>query len=152
MTAVVSPFTGRVVPLDDVEDDVFSERVMGNGVAVVPSEGRVVAPVGGTIGKLFEGGHGFAIETSEGLQVLVHIGLDTVHLKGDGFTVSAREGDEVTAGDEIVLVDLDRMRELNVDMVSPVVVISGDTIRVTASDEINAGDPLLETDPASSDI
>lgn len=146
MTIVLaSPFTGKVVLLEEVADDVFSQRVMGDGVAVLPSEGRVVAPVAGTVGKLFEGGHGFAIETPDGLQVLVHVGLETVHLKGDGFTVKTNEGDEVAAGDEMVTVDLDRMRELGIDMVSPVVVISGQDVTVRASDEVSAGDPLLET-------
>lgn len=143
--ALASPFTGKVVPLEEVADDVFSQRVMGDGVAVLPSEGRVVAPVAGTVGKLFEGGHGFAIETPEGLQVLVHVGLETVHLEGDGFTVKTNEGDEVAAGDEMVTVDLDRMREFGIDMVSPVVVISGQDVTVRASDEVSAGDPLLET-------
>jgi glucose-specific phosphotransferase system IIA component len=144
---VASPFTGRVVALDDVDDDVFSERVMGDGAAVMPTDGRVVAPVAGTIGKLFEGGHGFAIETPEGLQVLVHVGLETVHLRGDGFTVVAREGDEVAVGDDIVAVDLGRMEERGIDMVSPVVVISGEPVSVTEAPEVAAGDPLLETEP-----
>lgn len=151
MTEVASPFTGALVALDDVNDEVFSERVMGEGVAVMPSEGRVVAPVTGTIAKLFEGGHGFAIETSEGLQVLVHVGLETVHLKGDGFTVRASEGQEINSGDEIVAVDLERMNELNIDIVSPVVIISGQAVTVTASEEVKAGDPLLEVKPSSSD-
>ncbi len=149
MTEVVSPFTGALVALDDVNDEVFSERVMGEGVAVMPSEGRVVAPVSGTIAKLFEGGHGFAIETPEGLQILVHVGLETVHLKGDGFTVGASEGQEITAGDEIVAVDLERMSELNIDIVSPVVVISGEAVTVTASTEVKAGDPLLDVKAGS---
>ncbi|MBA3349358.1 MAG: PTS glucose transporter subunit IIA [Actinobacteria bacterium] len=145
MTALASPFTGKVVPLEEVADDVFSQRIMGDGVAVLPSEGSVVAPIGGTVGKLFEGGHGFAIETPEGLQVLVHVGLETVHLKGDGFTVKVIEGAEVAAGDEMVRVDLERMRELGIDMVSPVVVISGQNVTVIAAGEVGAGEPLLET-------
>ncbi len=149
MTEVVSPFTGALVALDDVNDEVFSERVMGEGVAVMPSEGRVVAPVSGTIAKLFEGGHGFAIETPEGLQILVHVGLETVHLKGDGFTVGASEGQEINAGDEIVAVDLERMSKLNIDIVSPVVVISGEAVTVTASTEVKAGDPLLDVKAGS---
>lgn len=149
MTEVASPFTGTLVSLDDVNDEVFSERVMGEGVAVMPSEGRVVAPVTGTIAKLFEGGHGFAIETAEGLQILVHVGLETVHLKGDGFTVRASEGQEITAGNEIVAVDLKRMNELNIDIVSPVVVISGEAVTVTTSTEVKAGDPLLEVKAGS---
>ena len=151
MTEVASPFTGTVISLDDVNDEVFSERVMGEGVAVMPSDGRVVAPVTGTVAKLFEGGHGFAVETSEGLQILVHVGLETVHLKGDGFTVRAREGQEISAGEEIVNVDLERMTELNIDLVSPVIVISGEAATVIASTEVKAGDPLLEVQPASPD-
>jgi glucose-specific phosphotransferase system IIA component len=149
VTEVVSPFTGALVALDDVNDEVFSERVMGEGVAVMPSEGRVVAPVSGTIAKLFEGGHGFAIETPEGLQILVHVGLETVHLKGDGFKVGASEGQEINAGDEIVAVDLERMSELNIDIVSPVVVISGEAVTVTASTEVKAGDSLLDVKTGS---
>jgi glucose-specific phosphotransferase system IIA component len=149
VTSISSPFTGKVVPLDEVDDPVFSERVMGDGVAVQPRDGRVVAPVTGTLGKLFEGGHGFAIETPEGLQVLVHVGLETVRLKGDGFTVRAREGDEIAAGDDIVTVDLERMRELGIDVVSPVVVISGEAVSITAPDEVSAGDPLLEVEPGA---
>ncbi len=146
MTQVQSPFTGRVVSLDEVKDDVFSDRVMGDGAAVLPTEGRVVAPVGGTIGKLFEGGHGFAIETPDGLQILVHIGLETVHLKGDGFMVVAKEGAAVEAGAEIVIVDLDRMRELSIDLISPVVVISGHAVKDIASDDVRAGDALFEAE------
>lgn len=144
MTALASPFTGKVVPLEEVADDVFSQRIMGDGAAVLPSEGSVLAPVSGTVGKLFEGGHGFAIETADGVQVLVHVGLETVHLKGEGFTVKSSEGDEVAAGDELVAVDLDRMKELGIDMVSPVVVISGHEVSVSASGEVRAGEPLLE--------
>ena len=146
MTQVRSPFTGSVVSLDEVNDDVFRDRIMGDGVAVLPTDGSVVAPVSGTIGKLFEGGHGFAIETPDGLQILVHIGLETVHLKGDGFTVQAREGNNVTAGEEMVVMDLDRMRELSVDLISPVVVISGQAVKRIASDEVGAGEPLFEVD------
>ena len=144
MTTVLSPIAGKVVPLEDVADAVFSERVMGDGLAVAPSGGEVVAPVAGRIEKLFEGGHGLAIETPEGVQVLVHVGLETVHLKGDGFTVHASEGDEVEAGDLLVTVNLDRMAELGVDIVSPVVIISGHEVTDRATGEVDAGARLFE--------
>jgi len=144
MAIVTSPFTGRVVSLDEVGDEVFSERVMGDGVAVRPASGEVVAPLSGRIEKLFKGGHGLAIEDDGGLQVLVHIGLETVKLKGDGFTVHANEGDPVSAGDLIVSVDLDRMNELEIDLVSPVVVISGHDVNNHASGEVASGDRLFD--------
>jgi glucose PTS system EIICBA or EIICB component len=145
MAIVKSPFAGQVVPLDDVNDEVFSERVMGDGVAVRPTSGEVLAPLPGRIEKLFKGGHGLAIEDGEGLQVLVHIGLETVKLEGDGFTVHATEGATVETGDLIVTVDLDRMSELDVDLVSPVVVISGHEVGNRASGRVAAGDRLFES-------
>jgi glucose-specific phosphotransferase system IIA component len=144
MVVVTSPFTGRVVPLDDVDDEVFSERVMGDGVAVHPTSGDVVAPLSGRIEKLFKGGHGLAIEDDDGLQILVHIGLETVKLKGDGFTVLASEGDTVGTGDLVVTVDLGRMVELGIDLVSPVVVISGHGVTNRASGHVGSGDRLFD--------
>lgn len=144
MTTVVSPFTGRVMPIEQVPDEVFAQRVVGDGVAVVPTEGTVVAPVGGRIEKLFEGGHAFAIQDPQGLQILVHVGLDTVHLKGEGFTEYAKQGDTIVAGDHIVSVDLDVMDERGINMSSPVVVISGQDVQVVAPSDVKAGDPLFD--------
>lgn len=143
MTTIASPLTGTVVMLSDVDDPVFAERVMGDGVAIAPSDGRVVSPVDGTIERLFPGGHGIALQTADGVQVLVHVGLETVKLRGEGFTVHASEGDTVATGDLLVTVDLDRLAALGVDAVSPVVVISGHTVRALASGAIAAGEPLL---------
>jgi glucose-specific phosphotransferase system IIA component len=146
VTDIASPITGTVVALDDVEDEVFAERLMGDGAAVLPTDGKVVAPLDGSLAKLFRGGHGFAIENGAGLQVLVHIGIDTVHLEGEGFTVHAKEGDEVKAGDHIVTVDMQKMAEKNIDMTSPVVVISGQSSTVVADQEVAAGDLLLSVE------
>ncbi len=146
MTEVMSPLTGRVVSLDEVPDEVFSERVMGDGAAVRPDDGEVVAPMKGRIEKLFEGGHGFAVENEAGLQVLVHIGIDTVHQKGEGFSLHASEGDDVEAGDRIVSVDLDALTSKGIEMISPIVVISGQTSTVVAGDRVAAGEPLLSVE------
>ncbi|HEY8338249.1 MAG TPA: PTS glucose transporter subunit IIA [Egibacteraceae bacterium] len=144
MTTVASPFTGRVVPLEQVGDAVFAERIMGDGLAVHPTEPDVVAPVDGRIEKLFPGGHGIALQTADGLQVLVHVGLETVHLKGQGFTTHVSEGDDVTTGQRLVSVDLAFMAERGVDMDSPVVVLSGETVSPLAEGTVTAGDPLFE--------
>ena len=144
MTTVSAPVSGVVVPIEEVDDEVFAGRIVGDGVALRPSDGRVVAPLDGRVEKVFPGGHGIAIESSEGLQVLVHIGLETVQLEGDGFEAHVVEGDEVTEGDPRVTVDLARLAELGVDAVSPVVVMSGESVEVVASGSVDPGDPLLE--------
>lgn len=144
MTTVAAPLSGRVIPIDDVDDEVFAGRVMGDGVALQPSDGRVVAPVAGRIEKLFPGGHGVALETPDGVQVLIHVGLDTVELKGEGFTIHAREGDDVAVGDLLVEADLDHLRGLGKDLTSPVVVISGHAVEVVADGDVETGAALLE--------
>jgi glucose-specific phosphotransferase system IIA component len=144
VTRVASPFTGRVLVLDDVADEVFAQRVVGEGLAVVPTDGTVVAPIAGRIEKLFEGGHAFAIQDPDGVQILVHVGLDTVQLKGEGFTEHAHQGDEVEVGDHIVSVDLETMDERGVDMSSPVVEISGRGVEAVASGDVKSGDVLFE--------
>lgn len=143
---VHSPLAGAVVPLEQVGDLMFAEKVMGDGVAVHPTEGEVVAPVAGRLEKLFPGGHGMAIETAEGVQVLIHVGLATVQLQGDGFELVATEGDDVAVGDVLVRVDLDRLAELDVDTISPIVIISDHEVTGRSSGEVAAGDPLFEVD------
>lgn len=143
MTTVLAPVAGQVVRLDEVDDDVFSQRIMGDGVAVRPVDGEVRAPIAGRIEKLFPGGHGIAIEDEQGLQILVHVGLETVHLRGDGFSTHVTEGAQVTAGDLLVTVDLARLRDLNVDPVTPVVVLSGHAVDRAADGTIAAGETLF---------
>ena len=146
MTAIMvtSPLSGRVLPLDDVPDEVFAQRIVGDGVAVQPDSGNVLAPITGRIAKLFPGGHGVVVETPEGVQVLVHVGIDTVARKGRGFTALAGEGQQVVAGDLLVRVDLDALRADGVEMVSPVIVISGHAVVPAARERVAAGEPLLE--------
>lgn len=151
MTIVASPFTGRVVPLERVADDVFAEKMLGDGLAVHPTEPDVVAPVDGRIEKLFPGGHGIALQTADGLQVLVHVGLETVRLKGEGFATHVAEGDDVTKGQRMVSVDLAFMRERGIDMDSPVVVLSGESVSPLADGTVTAGDPLFEAGRARPD-
>ena len=145
---VHSPLSGTVVPLEQVGDPMFAEKVMGEGLAVQPNGPDVVAPVAGHLAKLFPGGHGMAIETPDGVEVLVHVGLETVQLKGDGFEVVATEGADVEVGDVLVRVDLDRLKELGVDAISPVVIISEHVVRNEATGAVNAGDPLFDVESA----
>lgn len=123
--AIQTPAEGRIVSLDDVPDAAFRERTLGDGFAVDPTSGRFASPVAGTITAIFPTGHAFGVTTAEGLEVLVHVGLGTVALDGEGFTVLRAEGDVVEAGDAIVDVDLDAVRDRVPSLVSPVVVLNG---------------------------
>ncbi|MGI8574394.1 MAG: PTS sugar transporter subunit IIA [Egibacteraceae bacterium] len=146
---VGSPLSGRVAPLSEVDDDVFADEIMGPGAAVHPESSEVLAPVSGNLAKLFPGGHGLAIETPEGVQVLVHVGLETVKLKGDGFELLATEGDDVEAGTPLVRVDLDRLAELEIDIITPVVIISEHPTSTVAGERVEAGEALLEVEVES---
>jgi glucose-specific phosphotransferase system IIA component len=139
--------SGRVVPLDDVPDEVFAQRIVGDGVAIEPDSGDVVAPIAGRVAKLFRGGHGVVVEGEGGVQVLVHVGIDTVHLHGRGFTALAAEGQRVEAGDRVLHADVEGLRAEGVELLSPVLVISGQRVRSAASGRVAAGQPLLEVDP-----
>ncbi|WP_322801014.1 PTS glucose transporter subunit IIA [Thermoflexus sp.] len=147
MVPILSPFTGRVVPLDEVPDPVFAERMLGEGVAVDPREGIAVAPIRGRLVVLHSANHAFAIEAENALKVLVHIGLDTVHLRGEGFERVAQEGDWVEAGQPIVRFDPGRIRAAGYCLLSPVVLPDlpeGYRIQPVMASEVVAGrDPLL---------
>jgi glucose-specific phosphotransferase system IIA component len=147
MDVVLSPLTGVVVPLDEVPDEVFAQRILGDGLAVRPSGGEVVAPADGRIAKLFAGGHAIVVETADGVQVLVHVGIDTVRLRGCGFTVRTAEGQRVRAGDPLVRVDVAALVAEGIELVSPVVLISGHAAAPLAAGLVRAGDPLLEVRP-----
>ena len=144
---VLAAVSGEAVPLSDVSDEVFAEGMAGEGGAIVPGgSGEVVAPVSGTLVKLFEGGHAFGIETDGGVELIVHVGLDTIEMRGAGFEKSASEGDRVEAGQPIVRFDLEEIRAGGYDPVTPVVVTNADEHPVggLTTGEVSAGDPLFE--------
>lgn len=144
---VLAPFSGRAVPLTEVSDEVFAEGMAGLGCAVVPdASGEAVAPISGTLVKLFEGGHAFGIVAEGGVEMIVHLGLDTIELQGRGFERIATEGDRVEVGQPIVRFDLDEIRSAGYDPVTPVLVTNADEHPVgeVRTGEVHAGDPLFE--------
>ncbi|MGY4689550.1 glucose-specific PTS transporter subunit IIBC [Salibacterium sp. K-3] len=112
---------GTLMPIEDVPDDVFSGKMMGDGFAVKPENGEFVSPVDGTIHNVFPTKHAVGIKTEEGLEILVHIGLDTVNMKGEGFDVHVEEGSEVKQGQPLVTADLDLIEEKASSTITPVV-------------------------------
>lgn len=119
---VLSPLTGNVVPLDQVPDPVFSGKVLGDGIAVVPTDGKIYSPVTGEIASVAATNHAYGFCSDEGLEILVHVGLETVGLKGEGFTVHVKEGDKVKAGDLIAEVDLALLKSKNINPITPVLI------------------------------
>ncbi|HEY5671735.1 MAG TPA: PTS glucose transporter subunit IIA [Anaerolineales bacterium] len=119
---VYSPFTGRVIPLEDVPDPVFSAKMLGDGLAVLPETDQVVAPISGKLTVLHSAGHAFAVQAHEApVTVLVHIGLDTVKLKGVGFKILTSLGDQVTLGQPVVQVDREAIEHAGYSLLSPVI-------------------------------
>lgn len=144
---ILAPISGEAVPLAQVPDEVFAEGMAGEGAAIIPSSsGEAVAPVSGMLVKLFEGGHAFGIETDDGVELIVHLGLDTIEMRGEGFEKLATEGDRVEAGQPIVRFDLGEIREAGYDPVTPVVVTNPEDHPVNSprTGEIQAGEPLFE--------
>ncbi len=141
--SILAPLDGTVVDLETVPDKVFAQKMAGDGVAIDPSGQVAVAPVAGDLAKLFPGGHAFGITRSDGVELIVHIGLDTVELKGQGFENIAIEGQKVQAGTPIVRFDRATVERLGKVMISPVVSCGAGTIVRRASGTVQAGRDVL---------
>ena len=124
LTTVLAPLTGKAVSLSEVPDPVFAEKVIGDGIAIIPEDGKIVSPVDGEISSIAETGHAYGFTADNGLEVLVHVGLETVSLKGECFKVYAKAGDKVKAGDLIAEVDLNLLKEKGLNSISPVLICS----------------------------
>jgi PTS system glucose-specific IIA component len=123
-----APLTGKVVPIEEVPDPTFGQKMMGDGFAIVPTEGKVVSPVSGEIMQVFPTKHAIGIKTVAGVEVLLHIGLETVNMKGEGFTAHVKEGDKVKVGDLLVEFDLELVKERAASTITPVVITNMDHI------------------------
>ena len=142
--SITAPVRGRLLPLSDVPDPVFSGGLMGPGFAVDPADGNIVAPVSGTVVTVPETHHAVGLRTPSGAEVLVHIGVDTVTLKGDGFTMLCSEGDEVEAGTPLLTVDVNAIRDRVPSLITPVIVTNSDGLSVGQADVDAAfGQPVL---------
>ena len=136
----VSPMEGTLIRLEDVPDAVFSEKMMGDGFAVELTGGCITAPVSGVLESAFPTGHAFGIRTREGMEVLLHIGLDTVQLKGRGFEVQVRQGEKITQGALLAKVDLNYIKSAGKSVISPVIFTSGEQIEILKEGAVKNGD------------
>lgn len=143
--SILAPMTGDIIEITQVEDEVFSEKMVGDGVAIEPREGIVVSPVQGRIVQIFPTKHALGIETEDGLEILIHIGLDTVELKGEGFKSYVKVGDEVKLGDKLLEVDLDFIRKSGRSTVSPIIITNMDIVKniSTKIGNVNRGEDSI---------
>ena len=118
---IFAPISGTLLPISEVPDPVFSQKMMGDGFAIEPTEGKVYSPVTGKVLNVFPTKHAVALESNEGHEILIHFGMDTVTLKGEGFTAHVGEGDTVTPDTLFLSVDLDAVRPKVPSLVTPVV-------------------------------
>ena len=123
---IYPPCKGKVVPLTEVPDPTFSEKILGDGFAVIPSEGKVYAPADGEVTMVFDTLHAVTLASSQGAELLIHIGLDTVTLKGEPFTAHVAAGDKVKKGDLLMEVDFTKIKEAGLNTITPVLICNTD--------------------------
>ncbi|WP_294051375.1 PTS system trehalose-specific EIIBC component [Streptococcus sp.] len=144
---VVSPLAGQVKPLSQATDPVFSSGVMGQGVVIEPSQGELVSPVNGTVTVLFPTKHAVGIVSEEGVEMLMHIGMDTVSLDGKGFEAHVAQGDKVTVGQKLISFDMDIIKKAGLVTETPVIITNQDDFQAdvegTLPREINCGEELM---------
>ncbi|AXP39898.1 PTS glucose transporter subunit IIA [Haemophilus influenzae] len=142
---IYAPISGEIVNIEDVPDVVFSEKIVGDGIAVRPIANKIVAPVDGVIGKIFETNHAFSMESKEGVELFVHFGIDTVELKGEGFTRIAQEGQSIKRGDTVIEFDLPLLESKAKSVLTPIVISNMDEISciVKKSGEVVAGESVV---------
>ncbi|HMI77029.1 MAG TPA: PTS glucose transporter subunit IIA [Buchnera sp. (in: enterobacteria)] len=136
---IISPISGNIIDIENVPDAVFSQKIVGDGIAINPTGCQIVAPINGTIGKIFKTMHAFSIISDEKIEIFVHFGIDTINLQGKGFTQIAQESQKVKIGDVIITLDLPFLKSHAKSIVTPIVIgnmekikslkkYSGDTI------------------------
>ena len=145
--SLYSHLNGTVVPLDDVDDEVFSMHILGDGVAVEPSEGKLYAPCNGKIDSIFDTKHAVNILSEDGAEILLHIGIDTVKLGGQFFEAYVTDGQEVKKGDLLISFDIDKIKKAGYKTTTPIIISNSDdfsSIEVIAQNEIKAGDKIID--------
>ncbi len=125
MVSILAPMTGTAIPLEQVPDGAFSRKLLGDGIAILPTEGALLSPADGTLDAIIQTLHAYVFRTDEGLEILVHVGLESVGLQGRGFYPLVKEGTRVRAGEPVADVDLTLLQKKGVPLYTPVVICEG---------------------------
>jgi len=145
----VAPAKGQLVHLDKVSDPVFSQKLMGDGFAVKPSADDIVAPIGGIIGTVFPTKHALMITSKHGLEVMLHLGIDTVELKGKPFEMFVKEGETVKTGQKLAVMDLKQIKDSGKDTDIMAIITNSDAVKEMGTFEeksVESGDEVLNID------
>ncbi|MEC5424659.1 PTS system trehalose-specific EIIBC component [Virgibacillus sp. C22-A2] len=143
---IYSPLSGSVIQLENVPDPTFSQKLMGDGLAIEPSDGSVLAPIDGEVVQLFPTKHAIGLQSKSGIEVLIHIGLETVSLDGEGFEAHVKQGDKVRVGDPLVTFDLEYIKEKAASHITPIIITNGadfDSFEIVRDDHVTAGESTL---------
>ncbi|MCL2843540.1 MAG: PTS glucose transporter subunit IIA [Oscillospiraceae bacterium] len=149
---IFAPMSGTVVAMAQVDDPIFSQEMLGKGVAIRPTDGRVTSPVTGTVSQMFDTGHAVALTSDDGVEILIHVGLDTVTLKGVHYTAYAKQGDKVSIGDILIECDLDAISASGFDTITPVAICNSDdfaSFHMPTGNLICAGDEMMRLTKAT---
>ena len=143
---ISSPLKGEVVPLTEVKDETFASEMMGKGIAINPTEGKVVSPINGTVQMIFKTKHAIGLKSEDGAEILIHIGMDTVQLDGKYFTAHVKDGDKVKVGDTLVEFDMDAIKKEGYELVTPVIITNTmDYLEIVPKEikSVNAGEDII---------
>lgn len=138
---------GRTIPMDEVNDQTFAQELLGPGIAIVPSNGTVVSPINGTIATVMDTKHAVCIQGEDGLELIVHAGLDTVELNGKYYQTYKEIGDQVKAGDVLLEFDLEEITKAGYDVTTPIVITNLSGYRITkclTGQQVKAGDEVIQ--------
>jgi len=143
---IYAPVDGQIVTLESVDDEVFSQKMVGDGVAIMPVSNAFTAPIDGIVSKIFSTNHAYSIKSDKDLEVMVHIGLETVALDGAGFTRIANEGDVVKAGDVIIEADLAYIKAHAKDIITPIIITDESDVKEVEKKYaiVKEGDKIME--------
>ena len=143
---ISSPLKGEVVPLTEVKDETFASEMMGKGIAINPTEGKVVSPINGTVQMIFKTKHAIGLKSEDGAEILIHIGMDTVQLDGKHFTAHVKDGDKVKVGDTLVEFDMDAIKKEGYELITPVIITNTiDYLEIVPKEikSVNAGEDII---------